>query len=205
MTIVSNQLWTARTVEDTLRLYAGWASDYETDMAAHGYATPARVAGALAGHMPDRAAPVLDFGCGTGLSGVALKTAGFEVVDGTDASPQMIARAGAKSCYRAMWVSKPGRRPVDTPGRYAAITAVGVVSLGAAPAGMLDALLGCLDHKGLLVFSYNEATLRARAYQLALVEAQLGGVARLLSAQIGPHLPGKEGGRTSTVYVLERL
>ena len=40
-------LWTARTVEDTIALYAEWSESYDADLSAHGYHTPARIAAAL--------------------------------------------------------------------------------------------------------------------------------------------------------------
>ena len=52
-------------------------------MAASRYATPVRIAAALR-QMASPGDPILDYGCGTGLSGAALREAGFALVDGTD-------------------------------------------------------------------------------------------------------------------------
>lgn len=196
-------LWTPRTIEETQRIYADWAANYEADVGAAGYATPGRVAAALAAHLPDRAAPVLDFGCGTGLAGEALAAAGFTQIDGTDISAEMLAVAGTKPVYRALTKGDPDTLPDAT--AYAAVTATGVVSLGAAPAETLDALLAKMAPGALLVFSYNEATLRAADFLEALARVQGHGTARLIWAEYGPHLPQMEGAEGSTVYVLQRL
>lgn len=194
-------LWTARGAEETREIYAEWAEDYDETVAAAGYATPGRVAAALAAHLEDRGAPVMDFGCGTGLSGVALAREGFTAIDGTDITPEMLRRAREKGVYRDLTEGVSGEAP-DLSG-YAAVTATGVVSLGAAPPETLATLLDAMVPGALLVFSYNESTLRERAFLAALTDAQAEGHT-LLWAQHGPHLPDHEGARWATVYVLRR-
>ncbi len=54
------------------------------------------MAAALAALVGDLDAPLLDLGCGTGLSGEAFMSAGFSVIDGTDFSETMIAVARNK-------------------------------------------------------------------------------------------------------------
>lgn len=196
-------LWAPRTVDDTLKLYADWAGSYEADVAAYGYVTPARVARALAAQTDDKTAPVFDFGCGTGLSGAALTAEGFTTLDGTDISAEMMAQAKAKGVYKSVFAGEPGAIPDLSP--YAAVTATGVISLGAAPAETLAALLGAMTPGSLLALSYNDATLLSADYLNALADVQSNGTARLLTADYGPHLPEKDGARGSTVYVLRRL
>lgn len=200
----SPKLWKPRSTEETLSLYADWAATYEADVAAAGYVTPARVAQALAAHLPDGGAAILDFGCGTGLSGMALRMAGYNAVDGTDVSAEMLAEARKKRVYQTLTTCTPGELPQIEPGAYQAITACGVISLGAAPASLLAPLLDLLAPGGLLVFSYNEATLREADYHAALAQVQTSGLAVLQWAENGPHLPEKPGAQTSTVYVLRR-
>ncbi|MEM6727279.1 MAG: methyltransferase domain-containing protein [Pseudomonadota bacterium] len=193
-------LWTPRSVEDTQALYADWAETYEADVTRMAYATPTRIAAALAAHLPDRDAPILDFGCGTGLSGAALAEAGYTTIDGTDISPEMLEQARSKGAYRKLWLGTPGEVGAK-PGDYAAITATGVVSLGAAPPDMLGALLDALAPGGLLAFSYNDPTLADPAYVAALDKA-LSDAATLLFRAHGPHLSEKVTG--SDVIVLQR-
>ena len=197
-------LWAPRSLDETLGIYRDWADTYDDDVTRYGYTTPTRVAEALARHLSDRDAPVLDFGCGTGLSGEALKAAGFTTIDGTDISAEMLALARAKGLYQNMRDGTPGTPPARPEDGYAAIIATGVVSLGAAPPETLHDALGALGPGGLLVFSYNEATLLDAGYHDALRDTQTSGAAVLIEANHGPHLPEKEGAQTSTVYVLRR-
>lgn len=195
-------LWAPRSVEDTKTIYADWADGYDADMDAMAYATPGRVAAAIVPLLPQHTAEILDFGCGTGLSGAALRAAGYTQIDGTDISAEMLEIARRKDIYRALWVGTPGAVAVDT-GRYAAIVATGVVSLGAAPPEMLAILLRALAPGGLLGFSYNDPTLAAPDYLAALDAVQSGGLAQQVFRQHGPHLNDTVTG--SDVIVLRRL
>ncbi|MEO0391138.1 MAG: class I SAM-dependent methyltransferase [Pseudomonadota bacterium] len=199
------KLWTPRTVAETQEVYAGWADSYEADVTAMNYATPARVAEAIRPHVSPPE-PILDFGCGTGLSGLALAQQGYHTIDGTDISEQMLAHAydkqhGGQDVYRNLWLGTPGSVQA-TPGDYAAIIATGVISLGAAPPDMLRILLDALGPEGILAFSFNDPTLADAAYTDALAEVIADGTARQLFRQHGPHLSDKVTG--SDVIVLRR-
>ncbi|MEM1234834.1 MAG: methyltransferase domain-containing protein [Pseudomonadota bacterium] len=198
-------LWTPRSIEDTQRLYADWAESYEADVGAMNYATPTRIAEAIRPHVSPHE-PILDFGCGTGLSGRALAPQGYEVIDGTDISEPMLQFAYDKKhderdVYRNVWLGSPGR--VDAvPGDYACIVATGVISLGAAPPVMLRVLLDNLGPEGILAFSYNDPTLEDASYTDALADVLNDGTARQLFRQHGAHLSEKVTG--SDVIVLRR-
>ena len=198
----SSKLWTQHTVEETRRIYADWAETYDNDIADWGYATPGRIAMALRRANANVDKAVLDFGCGTGLCGRALKAVGFDIVDGTDISPEMLAKAEARGVYRQVWKSEPGSLGHIRAGDYPIIAACGVVSLGAAPPETLDMLVAAMAPGGLLAFSFNDATLSDRAYTDRLDIALLAPDIDLVIEEDGPHLPAKN--MTSTVYVLHR-
>lgn len=196
-----DKMYTARSAEDTRAIYDQWASSYDAEIAENGYATPGRIAKALHALLPEPQAPILDFGCGTGLSGLALKLAGFEIVDGMDISADMLAQAEAKGIYRTLTRADPDAQP-DIPGGYRAITATGVIGTGAAPVSVLDALIDALPKGGLLAFSFNDHTLQDRIYEGRLNEYLDTGTARLLFREHGDHLPGI--GLKANVYVIEK-
>lgn len=180
--------------------YDAWAASYDDEIAANGYATPGRCAAALAQTGLKTNAPILDLGCGTGLSGLALMLKGFSIIDGTDLSPGMLEQARARGLYRQLYEGEPdGGLP---PGPYQAICAVGVISPGAAPVSMLETALTALPRGGYLVFSYNDHALADDSYTQGLAEVVNGGTARMIFEEHGPHLPGID--LNATVYILEK-
>ncbi len=197
----SQGLWAARSVEDTRTLYDDWADQYDADVMGAGYATPGRIAKALAETVGDTSARLLDFGCGTGISGAAFQQVGFTQIDGADLSAEMLAQAKTKGLYRKLWQIDPDAPLPITQGHYEIIAAVGVVSLGGAPPETLDTLLGRLAPGGWLAFSYNEPTLGDARFLDALAAA-CDGPAECVFDAFGPHLPGKDMG--SHIYILRR-
>ena len=53
---------------DSRALYAEWSDTYDQEVGKNGYATPGRTAKTLAQFVTDLNQPILDYGCGTGLS-----------------------------------------------------------------------------------------------------------------------------------------
>jgi predicted TPR repeat methyltransferase len=82
-------------------LFDAYAPRFDADLEGRlGYRTPTLLAALLtqAGIAPDRSRRVLDLGCGTGLSGVALKPFAKRMT-GLDLSPRMLAEAGKRGLY----------------------------------------------------------------------------------------------------------
>ncbi|WP_298836034.1 methyltransferase domain-containing protein [uncultured Roseobacter sp.] len=198
-----DKVYDARDADSTRRLYDDWSDSYDSEVTGQGYATPGRCAEALASFTQDFAAPVLDFGCGTGLSGEALTAAGFTTIDGLDLSQEMLDNAAAKGVYRSLRrIDADGALSFPT-GSYDTIAAIGVIGAGAAPVSMFHVLMNALGSGGKLVFSYNDHALEDPAYEAALCEWVDCGAARLLFREHGPHLPGID--LKSNVYVVEKM
>lgn len=185
------------------RYYDDWADSYDTDLRENDYRTPARCAEALAAHIADKDTPVLDFACGTGISGVALRDAGFTAIDGTDISPGMLEKARAKGAYRDLWECSADER-IDVRGKgYGAIAAVGAIGSGAAPADNIDGALESLEPGGIFVVSFNDHTLEDPQFVERLTRAEAAGMIEILQAEDGPHLP--EIGLRAHVYAVRKL
>lgn len=187
----------ARAVRDH---YDAWAESYDAEIAENGYATPARCAAALAATGLAKSAAILDLGCGTGLSGAALSAEGFTVIDGTDLSPGMLAKAEARGLYRQLFAGhSDGRLPL---GPYQAICAIGVISPGAAPISMLSSALDLLPPGAPLVMSLNDHGLADASYTEGIAAIVSAGTVRLTFQEYGEHLPGIN--LNSTVYTFEK-
>lgn len=190
------------TAQETRSHYQKWAASYNEEVGEHGYATPARVAEALWATLPEPQTPILDFGCGTGLSGVALHAAGFRVIDGLDPTPKMLEGAAATGVYRTLSGFDITDPDPLTPESYKVMTAIGVIGAGAAPPKTFDLLMDALPKGGYLGFSFNNHTLADPAYTVRLKEWLDVGAARLLFREHGPHLPGLD--LKSDVYIIEK-
>lgn len=95
----------ARAPADYVReLFDQYAARFDEDLQGRlGYRTPALLAALLqaAGVAPDGSRRVLDLGCGTGLSGQALKPFARHLT-GLDLSPRMLAEASRRGLYDAL-------------------------------------------------------------------------------------------------------
>ncbi len=186
--------------DETREFYDRWSSQYDADVTKEGYATPARAARLLANHVADMDEPILDFGCGTGISGEALREVGFSTIDGVDPSSEMLAGAREKGIYRSLEQIEPG---APAPVGYSVIAAIGVIGCGAAPVSVVDRIMDALMSGGLFVLSYNDHALAEPEYEERLHSYMKSGKARLLGEEYGPHL--SKLGLNSKVYVIERF
>lgn len=182
--------------------YDALSEAYEAELSENDYATPARVATALRAVVSNTDLPTLDFGCGTGLGGLALRLNGFRAIDGTDTSPDMLEAAKAKGFYHRLWLGQPDDAPLFLPGSYPVIVAVDVIGPGGAPADTIDRLMRLLPKGGLLAFSLNDKALQDKAYECRVNDWVDPGAARLLFRESGPHVPKID--MKSTVYILEK-
>ena len=189
--------------EAAAEFYDKWAATYENELAEGGYVTPLRCANALAEHASLPWAPVLELGCGTGLSGLALRDAGFECIDGFDISAEMLTKAREKDVYRSLDridLSQPlDPIPVDT---YQNAAAIGVLNPNFMPPTVIDDVLDKLPIGGCFVLSLNDHALSQGSMQTRVLELTEHGVADLMFKDYGEHIPGT--GLKSTVFVLQK-
>lgn len=196
------EVYGVETAEETRALYDKFSGSYDDEVAEQGYATPARIATALSAQTRDHTLPVLDFGCGTGLAGLALTEAGFQTIDGLDLSREMLEGAAARDVYRALAQIDPDVDLRGTAENYAAVVACGVIGSGAAPLTTFDTIFYAMAPGALFAFSFNDHTLEDPAFEERVDLAISDGEARLLSREYGPHLPGLDMG--AIVYVIEK-
>ena len=197
-----DRVYDESTPEGTRALYDDWAASYDAEVGENGYATPGRVAKALYEHLNAPDTPILDFGCGTGLSGLALKLAGFSTIDGLDPSPEMLDGARAKGVYRSLTTMDIFDPAPIARNSYSVITAIGVIGTGAAPASTFDLVMTTLPKGGTMALSLNDHALADPQYEGALNQWLDCGAANLMVKDYGPHLPGQ--GLKSNIYIIEK-
>lgn len=192
-----------RSADETHALYAKWAVSYEDEIRANGYVTPNRCAQALSEVAGDKHAPLLDLGCGTGLSGEALKSQGFTTIDGSDFSQEMLDVAKSKTgVYRTLTLTDLAAPLPFSRAQYTNVAAVGVFSPGHAPAEMIARVVALLPSAGSFVFSLNDHALTDRRYVECIDELAGAQTVDIAFKEHGEHLPAQ--GIGAVVYVLRR-
>ena len=178
------------TGEQTLDHYQRWAGTYDQEVGVdNGYAQPARCAAALA-RVAGSCDHVLDVGCGTGLSGVALRDAGFTRLDGCDFSPPMLERAAETGVYRRLFEADLNAG-LDIDGdAYDHAVAVGVFSFGHIRPDALREVLRVVRAGGAVVVGVNDHFWEVGELPAELDAIEADGLASVASREHGEHLPG---------------
>ena len=177
------------TGEQTLDHYQRWAGTYDQEVGVdNGYAQPARCAAALA-RVAGSCDHVLDVGCGTGLSGVALRDAGFTRLDGCDFSPPMLERAAETGVYRRLFEADLNTG-LGTDDAYDHAVAVGVFSFGHIRPDALREVLRVVRTGGAVVVGVNDHFWEVGELPAELDAIEADGLASVASREHGEHLPG---------------
>jgi predicted TPR repeat methyltransferase len=146
-------VYDATTPEEIARLYDGWAATYDTEMAMAGYRHPAVGVALLARHLPAGAAPLLDAGVGTGITGGWLGILGYPHVEGLDISQGMLEVARAKGAYAALHCLALGQPLPFADGHFAGVISTGVFTTGHVGAEALPELARITRTGGVIVLT----------------------------------------------------
>ncbi len=108
--------------------YDNWADRYDTDLEDWAYRAPAVVASVLIANAPT-ARSILDAGCGTGLSGRALRAAGFAgLLHGIDLSESSLTIARESGAYDTVSAANLQERLAFEDDSFDALSCVGVMT-----------------------------------------------------------------------------
>lgn len=175
--------------EATRKLYDDWAQIYDKDLTdLHGYVAPQATARALAELMPDRSAPVLDVGCGTGLVGRALAANGCTCIDGVDISPEMLAEAEKKGVYRNLTAEDLSQGASAATDSYAAVIGVGVFSRQMLQPDVFDELVRLVRPGGHLALVVRGDQFEADGFGAKVRDLTANGRWRILAQETVPYL-----------------
>ena len=111
--------------EEILSLYRDWAESYDAELGDNQYVAPQRAAADFARHVSNRAARILDVGCGTGLVGRFLAEHGFSRIDGLDISAAMLEQAEQRGGYERLMEADLTAGLDIADGAYDAVVSVG--------------------------------------------------------------------------------
>lgn len=161
--------------EQSRALYRDWAETYdETMLRGLQYLSPQTVARLLADHLADRAAVVLDIGCGTGLLGQELAGHGFRTLDGLDMSPEMMQVAQRRGIYRHLITADLNQPLALADASYDGMSCCGTFTHGHVGAGCLDELFRVLKPGAPFAFTVKREVFESLGFRdrlAALVQA----------------------------------
>jgi predicted TPR repeat methyltransferase len=111
------------------KTYDDWAASYDETLKGWDYRSPAQAAAYLRSEIPSNAV-ILDAGCGTGLTGAALREAGFTgPIDGVDLSPDSLKEAAKLDVYRSLDTANLQTLPLSVADdSYDALICIGVLT-----------------------------------------------------------------------------
>ena len=186
--------YSLETNEQTLKHYRSWAETYDKEVSEqNGYAQPKRVADMLQHLEATADSRILDAGCGSGLSGLALRAAGYSQIDGCDFSPEMLEKSREKDCYDTLFEANLNESlPQLADNAYDVVTCVGVFSFGHVFPDACDELLRGLKSGGLFIIALNEPYWDKGDLSDKLNSLEAAGKIRILEVQYGEHLPGHD-------------
>ena len=149
--------------------YDDWAKTYDDTLRQWGYEAPDRVAQRMAARLNPSEAAILDAGCGTGMTGLALQKAGFKAIDGLDLSPESVKIAALCGAYRNV-LEHSLEQPLPFAGAaYDGIQCVGVFTYLSDPEAVLREFARVTRPGGTLIF-----TQRSDLYESLSFDDRLG-------------------------------
>lgn len=170
------QVYAAKTPEALSSAYQLWAENYDRETLELGYCLPFVIASWLARCVRSGAGPILDAGCGTGLSGPLLAALGYADVHGIDMSPNMLEAAKRRGGYNRLIEAELGKALPFADGSFAAFISTGVFTAGHAPASSLTELSRRLQSGGHGIFTIRDSIFDSSGFGAVLDQLVQQGV-----------------------------
>ena len=164
-----------RTPDDSRRLYADWANDYDMTFAAQeDYELHLHTARAFA--QAGGKGPVLDVGAGTGLCGLALAGHRMKPVDAVDISPEMLDVAMKKGVYRKSYEADLTVGLPMEDESYEGIVSSGTFTTGHVGPDAIDALLPVACKGAVFALSVNKKHYVSEGFEAKFAELSKGAI-----------------------------
>jgi predicted TPR repeat methyltransferase len=182
-------------------IYAVGAGVYDRLLVgALGYRAHECAVDALVRHWTDEdRGPVLDLGCGTGLTAAALKARLDVEVDGLDFSEEMLERAAERGIYRRL-IRADATRPYPVPdGSYGGVVSSGLFTHAHVGAEALEPALAATRTGGLLAFTVYATIWRRGGFEGTLAELERDGRIDIVAHERAAHFTRLKG---QSVHVL---
>lgn len=170
------KVYSARSDEDLTAAYSTWSTDYDRENLSSGYCLPFLITAWVSRHVPVGAGPLLDAGCGTGLSGPALRALGYREIEGLDFSEEMLDLAARRKAYDVLKRATLGKVLPWPDGHFAAFFSTGVFTEGHAPATGLLELCRITRPGGHAIFTVRDKVFESGGFGKVFAELDARGI-----------------------------
>jgi predicted TPR repeat methyltransferase len=158
-------VYSASSPAELSKSYADWAATYDAETASLGYLLPFLITAWVARYVPIGEGPLLDVGCGTGLSGPSLQALGYGDMAGLDLSDEMLAVAAGRGTYGELKQAMLGETLPWPDGHFRAFFSTGVFTIGHAPASGLYDLVRITQAGGHAIFTVRDQVFESGGFR----------------------------------------
>ena len=174
------QVYAATSQEELNAAYGNWAAGYDRDTLAAGYCLPFQVLAWVARHVAPGSGPLLDAGCGTGLSVPYLAALGYDRIAGLDFSEEMLQLAASRHVYADLKRATLGEILPWEDDHFAAFFSTGVFTEGHAPASSLGELCRITRPGGHAIFTVRDKIFHTGGFAAIMADLSARGIWRQL-------------------------
>lgn len=188
--------------------YDTWAKDYDQNITDWNYQAPQVAAGLLKQAVAVES-KVLDAGCGTGLTGTALKNAGYQHVIGMDISQDALDLAQKTGAYKELKQVNMQELPLPyETDEFAGLQCAGVLTYIPDTDGILREFCRMVQSGGLVVFTQRDDLFAERNCAAVFDALENDGLWKKVSiSDPQPYLPDNEdyADRINVIYCAFRV
>lgn len=171
-------VYAAKDPHELADAYAAWAASYDRETAELGYCLPFFITSWLTRYVARGDGPLLDAGCGTGLTGPHLKALGYDAIEGLDLSSDMLRIAGSRGAYSGLKKAELGKQLPWPDAHFRAVFSTGVFTEGHAPASALDEIVRITQLGGHAILTVRDSILESAGFRGKFAELEASGAWR---------------------------
>ncbi|MBN9252183.1 MAG: SAM-dependent methyltransferase [Mesorhizobium sp. 61-13] len=175
-----DSVYSASSPDELAKAYADWAATYDSETASLGYLLPFLITAWVARYVSASEGPLLDAGCGTGLSGPSMKALGYHRLAGLDLSPDMLRIAASRQTYDDLRQGTLGETLPWPDGHFRAFFSTGVFTMGHAPASGLNDLVRITRSGGHAIFTVRDQVFDSGGFAGVIANLEKQGKWRLV-------------------------
>lgn len=171
-----SKVYAARSDGELSEAYSTWSSEYDRENLSSGYCLPFLITAWVSRYVAVDAGPLLDAGCGTGLSGPCLRALGYRSIEGLDFSGEMLELARQRGAYDELRRATLGEELPWRDNHFAAFFSTGVFTEGHAPASGLFELCRITRPGGHAIFTVRDKVFDSGSFADVFAELEARGV-----------------------------